>query len=65
MLYLFIESRRVKQFLSYLDSPFASETLIVFESFFQKRLRVLFKSSSHESDKKFTDVWLKFDLYTH
>ena len=65
MLYLATESRCVKQFLSYWDSPFSSETLIISESVFQKLRRVLFKSSSYESDKKFTDIWLKFDLYTH
>ena len=59
-----IESRCTKQFFSSWDSPSSSETLIIFD-YFQKLLGVLFKSSSLEIDKHFTDILLMLDLHTH
>ena len=62
-MYTVTKSRPAKQFLSSWDSPPSSETLIIFESIFQKLLRVLF--TSLEIDKQFTDIWLIFDLHTN
>ena len=62
---IFIESRRVKQFLSSWDSSSSSETLIISETIYQKVHKALFKSSSLEIDKQLTNICLMLNLNTH